>query len=53
MNMGMYDYINGEQVKCFYNLIPNVNNNLIDDDFWHSGGNLINYKNGDKIPIKI
>lgn len=50
--MGMYDYINGEQVKCFYSLIPSISGNLLDDDFLCSGGNLINYKNGDKVPIE-
>lgn len=45
--MGMYDYINGEQIKCFYNPIFQKEYGL-----WHSGGSLISYNNGDKLPLK-
>ena len=45
--MGMYDYINGEQIKCFYSPIFNK-----DYGVWHSGGSLIGYSNGDELPLK-
>lgn len=43
--MGMYDYLNGEQVKCFYNVF------YYNDEVIHSGGNLYNYDIGDCLPI--
>lgn len=44
--MGMYDYINGEQVKCFYRPIFSENEGL-----WHSGGLLRSYADGDELPL--
>lgn len=46
--MGMYDYINGEQVKIFF--LP-----IYDEftkDTWHSGGSLVDYSNGDSVTTK-
>ena len=53
--MGMYDYLNGEQVKCFY--IPifyysEMENEMGFNSIHHSGGQLIEYHNGDKLPLK-
>lgn len=56
--MGLYDYLNGDQVKCFY--IPNM---YVDVDplfrtkekildIWNIGGNLKGYKNGNRVPYK-
>ena len=45
--MGMYDYINGEQVKCFYRPIFSENEGL-----WHSGGLMRSYVDGDELPLK-
>lgn len=51
--MGMYDYLAGEQVKCFY--IPvfnsNINDLIIKDITWHSGGLMRDYNIGDKLPL--
>lgn len=46
--MGMYDYINGEQVKVFY--MPIYDDR--DKDTWHSGGSMREYNNGDSVPLK-
>lgn len=53
--MGMYDVINGEQVKCFY--IPlyyysEIEEKLTKTGINHSCGMLRNYKNRNKLPIK-
>lgn len=46
--MGMYDYINGDQVKIFYTpIFDEVKRNT-----WHSGGRLKSYNTGDTVPIK-
>lgn len=48
--MGMYDYLNGEQVKCFYS-----NLHCKENDEWQvcrSGGNLVEYQSGDELPLK-
>ena len=44
--MGMYDSINSEQIKCF----PWVS--LDNNNISYHGGNLHNFKNGDKVPYK-
>lgn len=46
--MGLYDYINGEQIKIFYHPIFDENSK----DTWHSGGSMINYNTGEQVPIK-
>lgn len=46
--MGMYDYINGDQVKLFY--IPIFDE--VKKDTWHSGGTLHSFATGDIIPSK-
>lgn len=53
--MGMYDEINGEQVKCFY--IPlyyysDMEKKLTGTGVSHSCGRLRSYKNRSKLPIK-
>lgn len=45
--MGLYDYINGEQVKCFY--IPVFSEH---GGVWHSGGRMISFTDGDEVPVK-
>lgn len=45
--MGMYDYINGEQVKCFDVVIMGN-----DGDLWRSGGSLDSYSTGNEVPYK-
>ena len=45
--MGMYDCINKEQVKCFCSKYFSKDYGLM-----HIGGDLICYKNGDKLPLK-
>lgn len=50
--MGMYDCLNGEQIKCFYNVVHYKD---INDDKWmiyHSGGQLRSYSIGDDLPLK-
>lgn len=37
--MGMFDYINDEQIKCFYTVFLNIDN--IGDKIIHSNGSLI------------
>lgn len=45
--MGMYDTINGEQVKCFsWISIDEV------DGVWYHGGDLKYYRTGDEVPYK-
>lgn len=46
--MGLYDYINGEQVKIFYHPIFDE----YTKDTWHSGGSLVDYVNGDNVNLK-
>lgn len=46
--MGLYDYINGEQIKIFYNPIFNEQ----EQNTWHSGGTMINYDTGEPVPTK-
>lgn len=46
--MGMYDYINGEQVKIFFHPIYEDRAK----NTWHSGGSLLGYKDGDSITLK-
>lgn len=51
--MGMYDYINGEQVKCFY--IPfyyNSTKETNDCHINHSGGHLYSFANGNEVPLQ-
>lgn len=49
--MGMYDYINGEQVKCFYTPLF-CDYELLDDTcISHSGGSLKSFNTGDIVPI--
>ena len=45
--MGMYDIINGEQVKCFSWISIDVV-----DGVWHHGGDLKYYRTGDEVPYK-
>ena len=45
--MGMYDYINGEQVKCFYTPVGSKGSGI-----WHSGGMLRSFENGDEVPCE-
>lgn len=45
--MGMYDYINGEQVKCFYRPIYSEK-----DGIWYSGGHMTGYVTGEVLPTK-
>lgn len=45
--MGLYDYINGEQVKCFYRPVFSENGGV-----WHSGGRMICFKDGDEVPVE-
>lgn len=45
--MGLYDYINGEQIKCFYRPIFSEGQGV-----WHSGGRMIGFSDGDEIPVK-
>lgn len=44
--MGMYDTINGEQVKCFTYVLSDKG------EPWYSGGGLQYYGTGDKVPYK-
>ena len=54
--MGMYDCINGEQIKCFY--LPIFNDNWEDEKSifkeptWHSGGLFRDFKDGDTVPTQ-
>lgn len=48
--MGMYDCLNGEQVKCFYKPIFSKEENQ--GVLWHSGGNSIYYGDNASLPIK-
>ena len=50
--MGMYDYLNGEQVKCFYRVIHHKDSLDNKWEFSHSGGQLRGYTNGSKLPLK-
>ncbi len=45
--MGMYDYLDGEQVKIFYTPVFNEKYGM-----WHSGGSLRNYSINDELPLK-
>lgn len=45
--MGLYDYINGEQVKCFYRPVYSEGEGI-----WHSGGYMLGYVNGETVPVK-
>lgn len=50
--MGMYDYINGEQVKCFYSPIyQEGDDSETIGTVWHSGGNLRGFNDGDNVPL--
>lgn len=44
--MGMYDTVNGEQVKCFSWM------SYCEDGLWEHGGDLKYYKTGEKVPYK-
>lgn len=46
--MGLYDYINGEQVKAFYS--PIYDNDT--KGTWHSGGRMVGFDNGDEVPLQ-
>lgn len=46
--MGLYDYINGEQVKVFFHPIYEERTKST----WHSGGSLNNFYNGDSVILK-
>ena len=46
--MGMFDTINGEQVKCFY--IPVYSENEVCENIWYSGGRLRDFKENDEVP---
>lgn len=48
--MGMYDYLDGEQVKCFY--IYGYSTDIITPGLWISGGSLESYPVGSKVPYK-
>ena len=45
--MGMYDYINGEQVKCFYSPIYSSDGLGLAYNTWHNGGMFRNFSTGD------
>ena len=48
--MGLYDYLNGEQVKIFYSPVFWSENE--GENVYYSGGGLRGYINGDKLPLK-
>ena len=48
--MGLYDFINGEQVKIFYT--PIFDENCPEEPTWHSGGTMSDYNNGDEVILK-
>lgn len=50
--MGMYDYINGNQIKCFYTPLFYVCDILEDNYINHSGGSLTGFNMGCKVPFK-
>lgn len=50
--MGMYDYINGNQIKCFYTPLFYVCDILEDNYINHSGGSLTGFNTGCKVPFK-
>lgn len=50
--MGMYDYINGEQVKCFYTPLFYIDDIIEDKCISYSGGSLTGFNTGDKVPIQ-
>lgn len=50
--MGMYDCLNGEQVKCFYRVIYYRENTNNDWQFSYSGGQLRGYINKSQLPLK-
>lgn len=50
--MGMYDYLNGEQVKCFYRIIHYKDGENSPWEFSHSGGQLRGYIDGSELPLK-
>lgn len=50
--MGMYDYINGEQVKCFYYPIYCKDGMGQSKSTWHSGGMLRSFSTGDEVPTE-
>lgn len=45
--MGLYDSINGEQIKCFYTPIFST-----PEGIWYSGGHMIDFIDGDEVPTK-
>lgn len=45
--MGMYDYLDGEQVKIFYTPVFNEKYGI-----WHSGGSLRKFNINDELPLK-
>ena len=53
IQMGMYDYLGGEQVKIFYVPIF-VEKDYIDQKptIYHSGGSLRSFKKGEELPLK-
>ena len=50
--MGMYDYLNGEQIKCFYGVVHYKDSLDSKWEFSHSGGQLRGYVNGSELPLK-
>ena len=48
--MGMYDYLNGEQVKIFYTPVFGVYAGK--SILWHSGGSLRKFNINDELPLK-
>lgn len=48
--MGLYDYLNGEQVKCFYRVVYDKEDGVT--SFHKSGGYLRGYITGDDLPLK-
>lgn len=50
--MGMYDYLEDEQVKMFYR--PIFSNESVEGEIgtWHSGGSLMSYTIGEELPLK-
>lgn len=50
--MGMYDCLNGEQVKCFYRVVHYKSGQNDTWEFFHSGGQLRGYINDCELPLK-
>lgn len=48
----MYDYINGEQVKCFYTPLFYADDLEPNNYIYHSGGSLTGFNTGDLVPTE-